>query len=88
MGPGTQDLLGQEPCSLEPHDFYLVSWQAESICCAMMKSASCVPRQVSHIIDYFELSLLFFCTRGITYLKVIDPHKPWESILVCAQAVF
>ena len=30
MGQGTEDLLDQEPCSSEPHDFYLVSWHAES----------------------------------------------------------
>ena len=59
MGPGTQDLLGQEPCSSEPHHSYLVSWQAESICCATMKSASCVPGHVSHVIDYFKLSVIF-----------------------------
>ena len=62
----TQDLLDREPCSSEPHPFYFVSWQAESICCAMMKSASCVPGHVSHFIDYFKLSLLFSFTRAIT----------------------
>ena len=49
---GTQDLLDQEPCSLELHHFYLVSRQAESICWATMKSASDVPGHVSHFIDY------------------------------------
>ena len=43
MGPGTQDLLDKEPHSSEPHHLYLVSWQAKSICCATMKSASCAP---------------------------------------------
>ena len=62
----TQDLLGQEPCCSEPFHFYLVSWQAESICCATVKSASCVPGHVSHFIDYFKLSLLFSFTRAIT----------------------
>ena len=51
MRPGTQDLLGQEPCSSEPHHSYLVSWQAQSICCATMKSASCLPSHISHFID-------------------------------------
>ena len=59
MRPGTQDLLGQEPCSSEPHHSYLVSWQAQSICCATMKSASCVPSHISHFIDYFKLSVIF-----------------------------
>ena len=85
---GTQDFLDQEPCSLEPHHFYLVSQHAESICCAMIKSASCVPGHVSHFIDYFELSLLFSCTRSITQLEVIDPHTLWENILVCEQVAF
>ena len=40
----------------------------------MIKSASCVPGHISHFIDYFELPLLFVCTRGITQLEVIDPH--------------
>ena len=52
--------------SLEPHHFYLVSWQAESICCATMTSAFCVPSHVAHFIDNFKLFLLFSCTRGIT----------------------
>ena len=56
---GTQDLLGPEPCSSGPRQFYLVSWQAGSICCVMMKSASCVPGHISYFIDYFKLSLLF-----------------------------
>ena len=30
MGRGIQDLLDQEPCSSEPHHFYLMSWHAES----------------------------------------------------------
>ena len=60
---GTQDLLGQEPCSSEPRHFYLVSRQAESICCATMKSASCAHGHVSHFIDYFKLSSR---TRAIT----------------------
>ena len=77
MGQGTQDLLDQEPCSSEPHHFYLVSWQAESICCATVKSASCVPSHVSQFIDYFKLSLLSSCTRGTTWLEAIDLHKPW-----------
>jgi len=63
---GTQDLLDQEPCSSEPHHFYLVSGQAERICCVTRKSVSCVPSHVSHFIDYFKLSLLFACTRAIT----------------------
>ena len=42
-----------------------MSWHADSICCAMIKSASCVPGQISHFIDYFELSLLCSCTRNI-----------------------
>ena len=54
----------------------------------MIKSASCVPGHVSHFIDYFELSLLFSCTRGISQLEVIDPHMLWENILVCVQAAF
>ena len=54
----------------------------------MMKSASCIPGLVSYFIDYFELSLLISCTRGITQLEVIDPHMLWENILVCAQAAF
>ena len=66
MGPGDSRPLGQEPCCLEPHHFYLVSWQAESICCVTMTSASCVPGHVSRFIDYFKLSLLFSCTRAIT----------------------
>ena len=41
----------------------LMSWQAESICCATMKSsASCIPGHVSHFTDYFKPSLLFPCT--------------------------
>ena len=56
MGPGDSRPLGQEPCCLEPHHFYLVSWQAESICCAMMKSASCVPCHISHFIDSVQFS--------------------------------
>ena len=88
MGWGTQDLLDQEPHSLESYHVYLVSWQAECICCAMMKSASCVPGHISHFIDYFELSLLFSCKSGVTQLEVIDPHMPWENIFVCAQAAF
>ena len=84
----TQDLLGQEPCCSEPLHFYLVSWQAESICCATVKSASCVPGHVSHFIDYFKLSVLVSCTRGITWLEAIDLHMPWENILVCTQATF
>ena len=66
MGLGDSRPLGQEPCCLEPHHLYLVSWQAESICCVTMKSASCVPGHVSHFIDYFNLSLLFSCTRALT----------------------
>ena len=66
MGPGDSRPLGQEPCCLEPHHFYLVSWQAESICCVTMTSASCVPGHVSCFIDYFKPSLLFSCTRAIT----------------------
>ena len=45
-------------------------------------------QSLSHFIDYFKQSLLFFCTRSITQLEVIDPLMPWENILVCAQAVF
>ena len=54
----------------------------------MMKSALCVPGHVSRFIDYFKLSLLFSCTRAITWLEVIDLHMPWENILVCAQQRF
>ena len=86
MGLGGLDLLGQEPWSLEPHHFYSVSWQAGSICCAMIKSASCVPSHISHFTDYFKLPLLFSRTRAITCLEVTDPHMPWENVLVCAQA--
>ena len=64
MREGSASFLGQEPCSLEPHHFYVVSWQAEGICCATVKSASCVPSHVSHFIDYFKLSLLFFLYKG------------------------
>ena len=56
---GTPDLLDPEPCSSESHHFYLVSWQAESICSATMKSASCVPNHVSHFTDYFKLSFFY-----------------------------
>ena len=66
MGLGDSRPLGQEPCCLELHHFHLASWQAESICCVTLKSASCVPGHVSHFIDYFKLSLLFSCTRAIT----------------------
>ena len=52
----------------------------------MMKSACCVPGLISHFIDYFKLSLLFSCTRAVASLEVIDPRKPWENTLVCAQA--
>ena len=63
MGPGDSRPLGSEPCSLEPHHIYLVSWQQNLLCC--MKSASCVPGHVSHFIDYFKLSLLLSCTRAV-----------------------
>ena len=63
---GTQDLLDQELCSLEPHHFYLVSWQAGIICCVTIKSASCVPGHISRFIDYFKLSVLFSCIRALT----------------------
>ena len=65
---GTRDSrpLGSRALFLEPHHSYLVSWQEESICCATMKSVSCVPSHISCFIDYFKLSLLFFCTRAIT----------------------
>ena len=86
MGPGDSRPLGSEPCSLEPHHIYLVSWQQNLLCC--MKSASCVPGHVSHFIDYFKLSLLLSCTRAVIQLEVVDPHMPWENILVCAQAAF
>ena len=51
--------MDQEPCSSEPHHFYLVSWQAESIYYTTMKSASCVPCHVYHFIDYFKPSSLY-----------------------------
>ena len=70
----------------KPHHFYLESWQAERICSVMMKSACCVPGLISHFIDYFKLSLLFSCTRAVASPEVIDPHKPWENTLECAQA--
>ena len=66
VGLGASTPLGQEPCFSEPHHFYFVSWQAESICCVTMKSASFVPSQISDFIDYFKLYLLFSCTRAIT----------------------
>ena len=46
------------------------------------------PGHISCFIDYFKLSLLFSCTRAITWLEVIDPHMPRENILMCAQAAF
>ena len=52
-----------------------------------MKSASCVPGHISHFIDYFKLSVIFLY-KGYPSLEVIDPHMPWENILVYAQAVF
>ena len=65
-GTGGLKTSDQAPCSSEPHHVYLVSWQTGIICCALMKSASCVPGHVSHFIDYLKLSLLFSCTRAIT----------------------
>ena len=44
-----------------------------------------VPGHLSHFTDYFKLSLLFSCTRAITYLEVIDPHMLWENILLPKQ---
>ena len=88
MGPGDSRPLGSRTLFLGVPSFCLVFWQAESICCVMMKSASCVPGHISHFIDYFKLSFLFSCTRAITQLEIIDPHMLWENILVCAQAVF
>ena len=88
MGSGDSRPLGSRTLFLRVTSFYLVSWQVESIRCATIKSASCVPGHVSHFIDYFGLSLLVSRTRLITQLEVIDPHMPWENILVCAQAVF
>ena len=66
MGPEDSRPLGSRALFLRATSFYLVSWQVESICCATMKSASCVPGHVSHSIDYFKLSLFFSCTRAIT----------------------
>ena len=73
MGLGDSRPLGQEPCCLELHHFHLASWQAESICCVTLKSASCVPGHVSHFIDYFKLSLLVSCTRGC---HLAGGHRP------------
>ena len=72
MGPGDSRPLGSRALFLEAASLYLVSRHAESICCAAMKSASCVPSHVSHFIDYLKLSLLFSCTRAILY-------KGWRS---------
>ena len=86
MGPGDSRTLGSRACSLELHDFYLVSWQAESICWATMKSASDVPGHVSHFIDY--TIFVIFLYKGYRLAGVIDSYMPWENISVCAQTVF
>ena len=88
MELGDSRPIRSKPCSSEPDHFYLVSWHTESICCAMIESASCVPGHVSDFIDYFGLSLLFSCTKGITQLEAINLHMLLENILVCAQEAF
>ena len=65
MAQRTQDLLDEKPCSTEPHHFYLVSWQAGSICCAKMKSASCVPI-ISPILLITLNCLCYFLVQGLS----------------------
>lgn len=40
MGTSDSSYLGSSPVPQSLHRFYLVSWQAESVCCVTMKSAS------------------------------------------------
>lgn len=80
MGPGNSRLLGSRALFPEPHHFYLVSWQAESICCScMMKSASCVSGNVSHLL--MTLNYLW----SITELEVIDLHKGLGKASQCVH---
>ena len=88
MGLGDSRPLGQEPCCLELHHFHLASWQAESICCVTLKSASCVPGHVSHFIDYFKLSVTFLY-KGY---HLAGGHRPAYALVkhltVCTSSVF
>ena len=88
MGLGDSRPLGQEPCCLELHHFHLASWQAESICCVTLKSASCVPGHVSHFIDYFKLSVTFLY-KGY---HLAGGHRPAYALVkhltVCTSSAF
>ena len=79
MGLRDSRPLGSRALFLGATSFLFSVLATESICCATMKSASCVPGHVSHFIDYFKLSLLFSFTRGFVELEGIDLHM--ENIL-------
>ena len=80
---GSASFWGQEPCSLEPHHFYLVRWQAEGIYCATMKSASCVPSHVSHLTIF-----VVFLYKGY---HLAGGHRPayalGKHLSVCTSSV-
>lgn len=48
-----------------PHHFYLVSWQAESICCVTTMSFSCIPSHVSRLLITLSY-LCYFLVQGLS----------------------